>query len=442
MHSTEPSPTERGRTRLPSLAQATGTWDEEVDHHINGHLNNGHTNGQAAEANGKTEVRPKAPKKSHTYDCSRPQLPRTAGQRAPSSSFRANSYVAAVQSLDPRPLEQLHNERSYLVYNLQKQGQRATRLFQKYAALEVLMSGTQTPAEAKKSKREMSSLKNKISESTQQEQLILIRLGELHIELQNRDRWMQVHQPLPPQLLPIMQQYPPIVAAVTAGVHYHPQGQYYDETPLTATAPPFSPGEDYFYENDEIYEDDPSHPAALDPMSPCFTPAVQFSEDIWSRSLRPTSGDSNLHEEIGPTATIPEPSSSSETTEESDIPGQSNPIQQEELESYPGTETDTDAPIPPTSIRVTTTTTTRNHAKEERGEDPESSGGEVVNVNDSTWATEEDDSEPEDVNAWKKKLKRLSHHAVPLALRARDKRMSLPSLKDLWPRSRKNSVAS
>ncbi|VBB76954.1 Putative protein of unknown function [Podospora comata] len=439
MHSTEPSPIERGHARLPSLAQAIGTWDEEVDHHINGHLK-GHANSQAAKANGKTAARPNAPKKSHTYDCSRPELPGTAAP-VTAPSFRANSYVAAVQSLDPRPLEQLHNERSYLVYNLQKQGQRATRLFQKYAALEALMSGNQTPAEAKKSKREMSSLKNKISESTQQEQLILIRLGELHIELQNRDRWMQVHQPLPPQLLPIMQQYPPILAAATAGVHYHPQGQYYDETPLTATAAPFSPrgGEEYFYENEEIYEEeDPGHPAALDPMSPCFTPAVQFSEDIWSRSLRPTSDNHGL-EEIGPKTAIPEPgSSSSATTEESDIPGRSTPIKQEELESYPGTETDNDAPIPPTAIRVTTTTTTTTRQEE----DPESSGEEVVNVNDSTWATEEDDSKPEDVNAWKKKLKRLSHHAVPLALRGRDKRMSLPSLKDLWPRSRKNSLAS
>ncbi|KAK0742169.1 hypothetical protein B0T21DRAFT_283696 [Apiosordaria backusii] len=432
MHSTQATTSERGRARLPSLAQATGTWDEEVDHHINGHIN-----GQAAEANGKSEVRLKAPKKSHSYDCSRPQPPslRSGGQRAP--SYRANSYVAAVQSLDPRPLEQLHNERSYLIYNLQKQGQRATRLFQKYAALEVLMSGTQTPAEAKKTKREMSSIKNKISESTQQEQLILIRLGELHIELQNRDRWMQVHQPLPPQLLPIMQQYPPIVAATTAGVHYHPQGQYYDETPVTATAPSFSPGEEYYYEQDDVYEDDPGHPAALDPMSPCFTPAVQFSEDIWSRSLRPSSGD-QLAEEIGPTASLPEshhPVPPSETAE-SDIPGQSTAIQQEELESTP--ETDNDAPIPSAGIRVTTTTVTRTEEEEEEAES--SAEGEVVNVNNSTWATEEVDSEPEDVNAWKSKLKRLSHHAVPLALRARDKRMSLPSLKDLWPRSRKNSL--
>ncbi|KAK4196800.1 hypothetical protein QBC40DRAFT_286596 [Triangularia verruculosa] len=409
MHSTQSSPTERGRARLPSLAQATGTWDEEVDHHINGHINS-HTNGKDDEADVKTEVRPKAPKKSHTYHCSRPQLPRT--QRAP--SFRANSYVAAVQSLDPRPLEQLHNERSYLVYNLQKQGQRATRLFQKYAALEVLMSGTQSPAETKKTKREMASLQNKISESTQQEQLILIRLGELHIELQNRDRWMQVHQPLPPQLLPIMQQYPPIVAATASGVHYHPQSPYYDETPLTATTAPFSPGEECFYGHDDVYEDE-GHPAALDPMSPCFTPAVQFSEDIWSRSFQRSSG-SQEHEEIAPTASIPEPQPAvpSEAAE-SDIPGQATPIQQEELESYP--ETENNSPDPPSSIRVTTTTVTRTE------EDPESSGGEVV-------------------NAWKKKLERLSHHAVPLALRARDKRMSLPSLKDLWPRSRKNSLVS
>ncbi|KAK4175868.1 hypothetical protein QBC36DRAFT_330510 [Triangularia setosa] len=432
MHSAEPLRTEKGRARLPSLAQATGAWDEEVDHHINVHIS-----GHATEANDETEVRPKAPKKPHTYDCSRPQLPRSGGQRAP--SFRANSYVTAVQSLDPRPLEQLHNERSYLVYNLQKQGQRATRFFQKYAALGVLMSGTQTPAETKKSKREMSSLKNKISESTQQEQLILIRLGELHIELQNRDRWMQVHQPLPPWLLPIMQQYPPIVATATASVHYHPQGQYYDGTPMTATAPPF-PGEEYFYDHNDVYEDDPGHPIALDPMSPCFTPAAQFSEDIWSRSLRPSSGDDSLHEEIGPTATVPQPAS--DTTGESDIPDQSTPIQQKELESSPSTDNVT----PSSSTGMTTTTTaTRNHPRDEQKQDEEgagSSGGEIVNVNDSTWATEEDDSEPEDVSAWKSRLKNLSHHAVPLALRARDKRMSLPSLKDLWPRSRKNSLVS
>lgn len=146
-------------------------------------------------------------------------------------------HALGVQPPDPRTLEELHHERSYLLYELQKQGLRATRLFQRYAAIEsrlaaagvakpaavgvpVTATGTAKPAVAggqisagpgvdpanpatplqvptapadiKRCKKEASLVRAKIAESNKQEQLILHRLGEIHVELQNRERWFFV----------------------------------------------------------------------------------------------------------------------------------------------------------------------------------------------------------------------------------------------------------
>lgn len=67
---------------------------------------------------------------------------------------------------------------------------------------------------------------------------------------------------------------------------------------------------------------------------------------------------------------------------------------------------------------------------------------EEVSVDDSRWDMEED-PEFEELHAWNVRLRRKSVH-VPLTLRAKDKRMSLPSLKSLWDdtRSRRNSSVS
>ena len=288
--------------------------------------------------------------------------------------FPVSSYMLAVQSLDPRPLEELYNEREYLIQNLRKQGGRATRLFQRYAALEAQMAGTQTPTEAKKSRREANSLRTKMAESTQQEQLILLRLGEIHVELQNRGRWMQVHhQPLlhhPPLV------YPPVLG----------EGGYFPDHHNTASPTPS--------QDNQYYS---SCSSALSPLSPCITPGVMFAEDIWSRASK-TSAQRETENEP-PTA---------ESVDEGDEASQPGQQQQQQAE------------------------------REANREGSPENVAEEVNIS-SGW--DSDEEEVEDAQAWKARLWRISL-CFPLPLQAKDKRLSLHYLKNLWPKSRRNSLQS
>ncbi|KAH6856840.1 hypothetical protein B0I37DRAFT_368501 [Chaetomium sp. MPI-CAGE-AT-0009] len=51
------------------------------------------------------------------------------------------------------------------------------------------------------------------------------------------------------------------------------------------------------------------------------------------------------------------------------------------------------------------------------------------------------DSDTEGTQAWRDKLRRISL-SLPMSLRAKDKRMSLPYFKNMWSRSRKGSLQS
>ncbi|KAK4191953.1 hypothetical protein QBC35DRAFT_424866 [Podospora australis] len=387
---------------------------------------NGHVNGDATEAAKPEQPRPRL-KKSHTYDCSRPQLSRISvsgrGRTLHRGSRVKVGYTDAVSALDPRPLEVLHSERSYLMHDLQKQDQRARILLQKYAEQEVLLSKAKTPPAQKKIKSKMTALTNKFSESTQQKQLLIMRLGEIHIELQNRDLWMQVHSSgfAPHQFLPIMQQFPP-----TALAGYHPneiQGygpNDYVETPSTIASP------DYL-----------SCASHLDPTSPSFTPKgpVEFSEDIWARHS-PTAAD------VTPKQTKNRRWSTLE--ESDDDPRSISPISEpQDAEEEPAVATSEEAVATPEQSPAAAVSPSRQHQEVRFNE--ETTSVEVVNMNDSRWQSdEENDDEAGNGdglnNGWKTKIRRSLH--LPMGVKARDKRMSLPSLKDLWPRSRKNSLAT
>ncbi|KAM7203821.1 hypothetical protein V8F20_003827 [Naviculisporaceae sp. PSN 640] len=187
-----------------------------------------------------------------------------------------NSKPLSAVCLDLRPLQELLNERSYLLYNLQKQDERATSLFRRYATLEAKLAEAQTPKEARKIRKDAKLLKHKITESTQQEQLIFLRLGEIYIETQNRERWMQFRYPQS-ATFPKPVYFPPLYygageVAVPPPPPPSVQGiqSSYPLTPyLTAQqSPAFS------YSNSS---------SALSPFSPDFVPGVKFSEDIWAR---------------------------------------------------------------------------------------------------------------------------------------------------------------
>ncbi|KAK4112076.1 hypothetical protein N656DRAFT_768749 [Canariomyces notabilis] len=295
----------------------------------------------------------------------------------------AVNYMLPVQCLDPRPLEELYNERSYLVYNLQKEDVRSTHLHQRFAAVEARLLAAQTASEARRCTREAAAIKTKIAKSTQQEQLILLRLDEIHVELLNRCRWMQAHQQQMPQPAPTMEymKYPPGSAA--GGPEVSPCSD--TPTPLTGHS------QDYF-----------SCSSALSPLSPAFTPSgdIIFSEDIWSRNSGGTAAKETEIETQPP-----------ESTGEAADKGQSN-----------GPENGPDV----------------------AGSEYTRERGDQANVSEapkSGWDSDDEQSECEERQPWKARLRRMSHY-FPLPHRTKDRRMSLPNLKNLWPKSRRNSLQS
>lgn len=297
----------------------------------------------------------------------------TAGRRQVVSP--TSNYMLAVQSLDPRPVEELHNERSYLLYNLQKQDDKAKRLFQKLATLDARLSAAKTSSETKRYQREAASIKAKIAESTQQEQLMMLRLGELHVELQNRSRWIQVHQLQlhhPPPTTECVG-YPSLLGSGEMVVDSHS-----DNSHNTADYSPRG--------------------SPLSPLSPTFTPAgvVTFSEDIWLRASGTSAGRETENGSL--------PSRSADGPEEASQLDPEAVVVEGEVISEGGQEND----------------------NEVTGSGLEASG---------------DESDCEDTHRWRARLRRLSLR-FPTSLRLKDRRMSVPYLKNRWPTSRRNSLQS
>lgn len=229
----------------------------------------------------------------------------------PSTPHPGFGSGGSIPGLEPtsRSLSDLHNERSYLLYNLQTQGERATRLYQRYAHLEakketlkaasssspcassgennIATGGVSTAAKKKKIKKDLSLLRSRIAGSTQQEQLIMLRLGEIHVELVNRGRWVMTHQHQNQCQQQQQIVYGPMSAVVEGQGYFqnqwqqHHQGHGYGQVPAT----PMSADS---YSNSPVGENGGEYlytPSVLSPLSPSFVPGggVSFFGDIWSR---------------------------------------------------------------------------------------------------------------------------------------------------------------
>ncbi|KAL1843373.1 hypothetical protein VTJ49DRAFT_1960 [Mycothermus thermophilus] len=400
------------------------------------------------------------------------------------SLYPAGGYLSSLQSLDPRPLEELHNERSYLLYNLQKQNDRATRLFERYASIEARLTEAATPSEAKKCRKEAALIRSKIAESTQQEQLMLLRLSEIQIELQNRDRWMRVHsQPssyFQPQHPPFV--YPPPAPpapppsanmSFSSDVLPHPQSNMCEapaqfqshndkNTPTTATTTthPTCPC--------------PSSSSVLSPLSPCFTPGVCFIEDIWSRASKTPSADkeeakswSELAEEEDEEEEEGSRGTGSGFTDEEAIGANEN-RDGGGVDSAAGDGGDAGGDGNGGELPYQH----QNHYQQQRqqkGDRPEekrhgalptkpttnptydadSEGRDERDNNNKTGLNKGGEYEEEDMHAWRTRLRRISLF-LPVSVRSagegegrEEKRMSLPHLKGLWHNgSRRGSAQS
>ncbi|SPO05831.1 uncharacterized protein DNG_08518 [Cephalotrichum gorgonifer] len=98
----------------------------------------------------------------------------------------------------PRPVQDLLVERAYLVDSLAAQGARASELVRLLAAAERAAAESEAAAGAnanggrRRLRRRVSLLKSKIAVAADQEKAVIVRLGELYVEMQSRERWARV----------------------------------------------------------------------------------------------------------------------------------------------------------------------------------------------------------------------------------------------------------
>lgn len=92
--------------------------------------------------------------------------------------------------LAPRPAQDLLVERAYLVGSLAAQGARAAELIRRLSVAE------QVAAEGEGGRRRLRKrialLQGKIAAVAEQEKAVIVRLGELYVEMQSRERWARV----------------------------------------------------------------------------------------------------------------------------------------------------------------------------------------------------------------------------------------------------------
>lgn len=121
----------------------------------------------------------------------KPSLPAPNLLIHPSPYFNIQSPAFSPSALGS-PLGTPNNERSYLLENLQRQHDRSERLSHALSNVEVKLASVQSKGEARKLRKEIGLLRNKISESRKQAQLIMLRLSDLQNEELNRSGLMSI----------------------------------------------------------------------------------------------------------------------------------------------------------------------------------------------------------------------------------------------------------
>ncbi|XXG99141.1 hypothetical protein Hte_005476 [Hypoxylon texense] len=104
------------------------------------------------------------------------------------------SLNAIQLGMEPRSFDELHRERLYLLEMLQQHDRRAIELFKRVPVVDEQLKMAETIEEQKKAKKHRSWLRRHIGDTVEEERDILTRLSELHVEIQCRERWHQVHR--------------------------------------------------------------------------------------------------------------------------------------------------------------------------------------------------------------------------------------------------------
>jgi hypothetical protein len=96
--------------------------------------------------------------------------------------------------LAPRPFEELCAESGYLFAEIQKYSVLRKQLYQQYSYIAEQLATFNTPKERRQKRKKLNLLKLKISAAAEQEKRILLRLGEVRMEMDSRETWAQVHE--------------------------------------------------------------------------------------------------------------------------------------------------------------------------------------------------------------------------------------------------------
>ncbi|CAJ2513744.1 Uu.00g018630.m01.CDS01 [Anthostomella pinea] len=105
------------------------------------------------------------------------------------------SIRAIELGLWPRPFGEIHSERAYLLDKLQEHDSEARELFGRLPTVEEHISwSVNVPDELKKARKHRGWLKQRIKDTVEEERKVMARLGEIHVELQCRERWCQVER--------------------------------------------------------------------------------------------------------------------------------------------------------------------------------------------------------------------------------------------------------
>ncbi|ROT41801.1 hypothetical protein SODALDRAFT_454 [Sodiomyces alkalinus F11] len=133
-------------------------------------------------------------------------------------------------------------ERSYLLSTLEAQGQKSTDAMRRLSSIQEQLGRNPPSPQRRKIKKQACLLKSKIAEMAEQERVILGRLAELHVELQNRERWARVQREMQSPCFAVES---PITPSCWVGSDSTPSDLILTPTmptPLDATSPEFIPG--------------------------------------------------------------------------------------------------------------------------------------------------------------------------------------------------------
>ncbi|KAK2010883.1 hypothetical protein LZ32DRAFT_362427 [Colletotrichum eremochloae] len=130
--------------------------------------------------------------------------------------------------------EHLCAEKAYLTASLKNQDDREVGLMRKLSMLQEMIDSWLPSKERRKSRKKAALMKSRIMEAAAQKKAIILRLGEIYVELQSRETWMQIQSELYERRCSLDPHSAPCATTPSDVTSMIP-------TPLDATSPVFFP---------------------------------------------------------------------------------------------------------------------------------------------------------------------------------------------------------